>query len=312
MGEVTRGDSYAPGPDVLAALCRRGARPRPRRQLAADGRPAAPPAGAHRQLRARPASTSAGSDDFAVGRRRRNAAGLGPGLRAHRPGAASTADAASALPGRRRTRSELRRPDPGGAACWPRSFARAIDHGRRVRLPQRSRPRARRARRRRVHARSGIDATRPTAATRREGPGPGRHRARLPGQPARPRAASCGVYLSRWREFLTRRAARGQQRGRRLPGHLRHGGHDADHVPAGGALRRAGRALPARVRQGRAAGQRRAHLHQQPGRRAQHRVRRLRPGLLLLHRRRRHRRSSSSPPSCPTRPSAPAASCGPR
>jgi hypothetical protein len=52
-----------------------------------------------------------------------------------------------------------------------------------------------------------------------------------------------------------RRPARGEQRGRRLPGHLRHGRDDAADVAGRRALRRAGRALPARVRQGRAAGQ---------------------------------------------------------
>ena len=58
----------------------------------------------------------------------------------------------------------------------------------------------------------------------------GGDRARLSGQPARLWSTRSGVYLSPLVGVPDRRAARGQQRGRRLPGDLRHGRHDAAHV----------------------------------------------------------------------------------
>ena len=57
-----------------------------------------------------------------------------------------------------------------------------------------------------------------------------------------------GVYASRLWEFLSRRPARVEHRGRHLPGDLRHRDDGHPHEHAGGAVRRARRALPARVR----------------------------------------------------------------
>ena len=84
------------------------------------------------------------------------------------------------------------------------------------------------------------------------------------------------------------------------------------HERGRGALRGAGRALPARVRAAGAARAHRAHRRQQPGRRALHRLRRLRPRLLRLLRGRRHRPRCSTRRRCPPRPSARAGSSGPR
>ncbi|OQB80212.1 MAG: hypothetical protein BWX88_04625 [Planctomycetes bacterium ADurb.Bin126] len=121
---------------------------------------------------------------------------------------------------------------------------------------------------------------------------PGRRGASLPGQPPgllgkarRVRLAGLGV--------PQRRPARGQQRGRRVPGHLRHGPDDPDHVAGGRAPGRAGRPVPPRIRQGGARRQRRADRGEQPGRRAQHRLRRVRPGVLLLRHRELDRRRAS-------------------
>ena len=90
--------------------------------------------------------------------------------------------------------------------------------------------------------------------------------------------------------FLIAGAARRHDRGRHLPGHLRHGrdGHPDD---AGGrAGRRRHRDLPARVRLARvAADARDPHRGRQPGRRAVDRVRPVRPGLLRPVRGRGHR-----------------------
>ena len=95
-----------------------------------------------------------------------------------------------------------------------------------------------------------------------------------------------------------RRPARGEHRGRHLPGDLRHRDDGAPDEPRRGAVRRARRALPARVRQAGAAGPHRAHRGQQPGRRALDRLRRLRPRLLRLLRRAARSTSCSSPRRC--------------
>ena len=72
------------------------------------------------------------------------------------------------------------------------------------------------------------------------------------------------------------------------------------HERGRGALRGAGRALPARVRPPGRARAHRAHRRQQPGRRALHRLRRLRPGLLRLRRGREPSTAPSIPEALPT------------
>ncbi|MNQ37077.1 hypothetical protein D3C85_506110 [compost metagenome] len=79
-----------------------------------------------------------------------------------------------------------------------------------------------------------------------------------------------------------RRSARGQHRGRHLPGHLRHGDDDPDHGRDRHPLRRDRCHLPARVRQAGRADPRDPHRGEQPGGRSGHRLRRVRPGLLRL------------------------------
>ena len=86
-----------------------------------------------------------------------------------------------------------------------------------------------------------------------------------------------------------RRPARGQYRGRHLPGHLRHHLHGVRHVHHGDPLRHPRRHLPARIRPAGAGAQDYPHLGLQPGRRALHRLRRVRPGLFRLFPRRQHR-----------------------
>ena len=139
----------------------------------------------------------------------------------------------------------------------------------------------------------------------------GRH-ALLRRQRARRAGDALRVYLSRWRRVPHRRAARGQYRGRRAAGDLRHRGDDAADGARGGALRHRDRPLPARVRAAGPAGLGRAHLGQQPRGRALDRLRRLRPRLLRLHRSARASTSSSTPSGCRARPSGPAGCCGPR
>ena len=65
-----------------------------------------------------------------------------------------------------------------------------------------------------------------------------------------------GIYLGRLWDVRGRRPARVEHRGRHLPGHLRHRDDGLHHEHHRGAARRAGGALPARVRQ---AGPDRAH-----------------------------------------------------
>ena len=85
------------------------------------------------------------------------------------------------------------------------------------------------------------------------------------------------LYVSRVLGVPLRRPARVEHRGRHLPGHLRHRDDGLPDVLRRGAVRRAGGALPARVRQAGAARAHGAHRGQQPGRRALDRLRRLRP-----------------------------------
>lgn len=86
-----------------------------------------------------------------------------------------------------------------------------------------------------------------------------------------------------------RRSARGQYRGRYLPGDLRH----RDDDPGDGAdrhpVRRDRCGLPARVRQAGAADPGDPHRREQPRRRTGDRLRRVRPGLLRLRAGRFHR-----------------------
>ena len=120
-----------------------------------------------------------------------------------------------------------------------------------------------------------------------------------PAQPASASAAS-SASTSRALGVPRRRAARGEHRGRRLPGDLRHGDDGHADERRRRAVRRARRALPARVREAGAARQRRAHRGEQPRRRALDRLRRLRPRLLRLPRRRQRSTSSSSRRTLPT------------
>ncbi len=113
-------------------------------------------------------------------------------------------------------------------------------------------------------------------------------------------------------EFVADEPARVQHRGRRVPRHLRHRDDGGDHEHPGDAARRARRLLPARVREAGPLRERGAHRGQQPGRRAVHRVRRVRRRVLHLLRGRHHRPPVLSPSRCPRRPTARAASCGPR
>ena len=142
-----------------------------------------------------------------------------------------------------RARRATRRPHRRGRGRAPRRSRRARRRGSRA-VERADRGAA--TRRTRAWSLRAAHRRRPEKDARRW-----RHRARLPGQPARRSAASCGVYAVALGRVPQRRAARGQQRGRRLPGDLRHRGDDAGDVAAGRAVRRAGRALPARVRQGR-------------------------------------------------------------
>ena len=117
---------------------------------------------------------------------------------------------------------------------------------------------------------------------------------------------------SRLWSFLADEPREANTEGGIFPAHLRHRDDGVPDEPGGRAVRRARRALPARVREAGAARAHGAHRRQQPGRRALDRVRRLRPRLLRLLRRRRHRPRSSSPRRCRRPPTAPAASSGPR
>ena len=120
----------------------------------------------------------------------------------------------------------------------------------------------------------------------REGAAGDRRVPRLSGQPAVATASAPRIYASRLWEFLCGRSARIEHRGRHLPGDLRHD-HDGDadeHVRR--PVRRAGGALPARIRPAGILRPRGADRRQQPGRRAIHRLRRVRARFLRLHRRR--------------------------
>ena len=118
--------------------------------------------------------------------------------------------------------------------------------------------------------------------------------------------ALCGEGLG----VRRRRSPRGEHRGRRVPGHLRHGHDGDDHERAGDAARRAGRLLPSRVREAGAVRERGAHRRQQPGRRAVDRLRRVRGRLFHLLRRAAPSTGCSIRRRCPRRPSGPAASSG--
>ena len=111
------------------------------------------------------------------------------------------------------------------------------------------------------------------------------------GDPVRRRSAT-GRRTCRW-AFLTAGAARRHDRGRDLPGDLRHGrdGHPDDARRR--ADRRRHRDLPARVRLAGVAGDARdPDRGRQPGRRAVDRVRPVRPRLLRAVRGRRHRQDA--------------------
>ena len=142
----------------------------------------------------------------------------------------------------------------------PRSYAhQEVARPRAARVLSASRLRARAEYERPQPARSGSWTRRTTATSLGEiSDGPrggnrrspsGGHRARRPANQLGFDGGQVGVYVSRWWEFLCGRPARGQQPGRRLPGDLRHGHHDADHDDPGRTLRRARRTLPAGVRQ---------------------------------------------------------------
>jgi ABC-type phosphate transport system auxiliary subunit len=104
-------------------------------------------------------------------------------------------------------------------------------------------------------------------------------------------AARIGVYFSRWREFLTTIRARRTAEGGVWPAIF--GTVVMTLLMSLLSCRSAcwRRSTCASTRSAGLAHQRRAHRGQQPGRRAQHRLRRLRPRLLLLHRRRLDRRA---------------------
>ena len=87
-------------------------------------------------------------------------------------------------------------------------------------------------------------------------------------------------------EFLSDEPREANSEGGRVPCDLGHGGDDADHVDRRRPFRRAGCAVLARVCPQRDAGQRVADRDQQSGRRAEHRVRRVRFGFFLLRGRR--------------------------
>ena len=151
----------------------------------------------------------------------------------------------------------------------------------------------------------------PDRRRRHEGPALARHLPRLSGERARlvwpPRRLlrpALGV--------RDRQPPRVEHRGRDLPGHLRHRDDGDPDEHRGGSARRAGRALPARVRQAGAARAHRADRGQQPGRGSLDRVRRLRAGLLRVLRRRRHRPAVLPRGAARRPPSAPAGSCGRR
>ena len=111
-------------------------------------------------------------------------------------------------------------------------------------------------------------------------------------------AGKAGVYLARWWEFLTAEPREANSEGGVFPaifGTVVMTLIMTHPVVPFGVL--AALYLREYARPG-ALVERRPHRHQQPGRRAEHRVRRVRAGVLLLHHRRHHRSRCSSRPSC--------------